>query len=971
MAASALIKFTQGLVVGADGEAQLGVAGTSVSLTNVDNTDVGSWQFDLAYADPRGSLVATTDWAHGDGSSPAATFEPDTNGSFRWVLKVWAAPGRVGDPASVDIRVFNVPEPNGMIVPPAQLWPLPLPDPQSGDAKAKPNEMNFGGQVNGWAGLGSGDGLLNDVVQRVDAMSAWVQIPAPGQGPVPVPFTAIGLETPTAIFSYQNRMWAVCPGDASKGKPSSLVRLTPFSFLPDAVVYCTNLDDVWLNAVAVTGTVLDNCTLCVLMDKVSDGTRYFALMRIDTSLGNPLLEYLTVPAGLTPTPDPVLHPSNGYFRNRIRPPAPLEQILNMVVTVTTTGAAYRELEYMSGGDLLPDQSEVTSIRPIGFAYDPDGTKYPDELPHWFILSEGWSSTLGYVWQLDSREAQFLTLDQHHTYAATGQYSQFQLLFGGVSLYVLAFGVSAGNVLTRVNPVTLAVVAEASSATLEVQNGLHVQYDAVRSLLLAVLATTDAYTATTAVTLNPTTLAVVGARTLTYSSVEKLSCLYPAVDPLSNGWMIPLYDSYRTSNRDPALLAVTSYALDFLYYQQNRGVQFAPELPHAHDVYHLHVAQIPWQDAGLQDGTPDRPYTSIQQALNAVARGIFKNSRSIWKISVGPGEYPENLMLTWPYDGYTHEAHVIIEGSGIYGSVLSGGSFEVRTPNDYSDWLEIDFVRIAAQNMNVLFTQGTGGTPSYTLLLEDTNTAAISFVTSGAWIDVELLGSWLMDPDTSWSTTSAPAISTTETNSIVRLDGALVYYGIEANRIVAKDSLVGGTLTADEVFFDHAGLFGGGLIAATRVHIDSTALQYMIEFPTAFSSSTEIVPVGTLSYAVPNVAHTGDLGATLIDTIDTDGWPASTAFTVKAKTLVYSPSSDRDTYFEAVGLYKRQSGQLNFRGDEVLVSVNGQGASLSSTCRLNFSASSDRYVSIVCAANEGTTDLFWRATLEFSFVRGVV
>ena len=169
MAATALIKFTQGLNVGPDGEALVGEIGISVYLSNVDNTDVASWRFDLMYADPGSALYADigTDFASGSSSTPAAQFTPDVPGSYRWVLNVWSVPGQVGAPSSVDIRVFSVAEANGLIVPPPQLWPLPLPDPRSGAPTAKPNEMNFGGQPFGWAGAGTGDKLLGDVVRRI------------------------------------------------------------------------------------------------------------------------------------------------------------------------------------------------------------------------------------------------------------------------------------------------------------------------------------------------------------------------------------------------------------------------------------------------------------------------------------------------------------------------------------------------------------------------------------------------------------------------------------------------------------------------------------------------------------------------------------------------------------------------------------------------------------------------------------
>ena len=172
MAATALLRFTQGLTVGANGQALKGVIGTAVMVLNSDNTDVASWQIDLVYVDPASALVPATPYAFNDnGSVATATFTPDVRGSYRLVLKVWALPGRVGDPTDTDIRVFAVPEINGFVVPPAQLWPRPLPPLDSGNPGAKASEFNFGGQIYGWAGNGLNDGLLNELIRRVDHLS--------------------------------------------------------------------------------------------------------------------------------------------------------------------------------------------------------------------------------------------------------------------------------------------------------------------------------------------------------------------------------------------------------------------------------------------------------------------------------------------------------------------------------------------------------------------------------------------------------------------------------------------------------------------------------------------------------------------------------------------------------------------------------------------------------------------------------
>jgi hypothetical protein len=165
MPASALLKFTQGVTVGGDGRALVGVLSTAVNISNVNNSGVQSWQIDVAYADPTSAVAIATLAFNNASSTPAASFTPDVRRSFRIVLKVWDVPNRAGDPTSIDIRNFSVRELNGALVPPSMVWPLPLPDPRTGDPTAKPNEMNFDGQDFGWHGTGL-DGLLSELLAK-------------------------------------------------------------------------------------------------------------------------------------------------------------------------------------------------------------------------------------------------------------------------------------------------------------------------------------------------------------------------------------------------------------------------------------------------------------------------------------------------------------------------------------------------------------------------------------------------------------------------------------------------------------------------------------------------------------------------------------------------------------------------------------------------------------------------------------
>ncbi len=161
MACSSLIKFTQNAVTGPDGEAVTGVISLAVTVDNVDNTGVASWQIDLVDV-PSGSVLTLGELDSNDNDgAPTASFTPDlAGGCYRIVLKTWDAINRVGAPTDTDIRNFVVLDAAGFVSPPSQIWPRPLPPTDSGEPGNKPNELNLGGQERGWAGDGT-DGLLD------------------------------------------------------------------------------------------------------------------------------------------------------------------------------------------------------------------------------------------------------------------------------------------------------------------------------------------------------------------------------------------------------------------------------------------------------------------------------------------------------------------------------------------------------------------------------------------------------------------------------------------------------------------------------------------------------------------------------------------------------------------------------------------------------------------------------------------
>lgn len=171
MSVTALIKITQGATTDVAGRALKGSLGTAFTCTNGDNTNVVLWKWELLYVPP-GSVVPLT--VQGPSASPSfAVIAPDVAGSYRIRLTVFDGAGG----QDVDIRNLCVPFPHGIIAPPFQGNPPPLPLVGLG---AKPNEMNLGGQPFGWDGDASPSHgvLLYQSLKILDGLTG-------GGGPTP------------------------------------------------------------------------------------------------------------------------------------------------------------------------------------------------------------------------------------------------------------------------------------------------------------------------------------------------------------------------------------------------------------------------------------------------------------------------------------------------------------------------------------------------------------------------------------------------------------------------------------------------------------------------------------------------------------------------------------------------------------------------------------------------------------------
>lgn len=163
---AALMKLTQGALSPPAGQSLLGVGGVPVTLSNDNNTGVVRWTYELLNV-PNGS--ALTPGILSDGAVPTAILTPDTvlsevHGCYRLKLTVYDS----GGVTSSNIRNFAIGTPN-------HLWILP-------SFLAVADEMNFGGQLEGWKKY------VNDVLLAVDLLDSRWSLPPDSS----VRFLAVG-----------------------------------------------------------------------------------------------------------------------------------------------------------------------------------------------------------------------------------------------------------------------------------------------------------------------------------------------------------------------------------------------------------------------------------------------------------------------------------------------------------------------------------------------------------------------------------------------------------------------------------------------------------------------------------------------------------------------------------------------------------------------------------------------------------
>lgn len=109
--ANAQITFTQGATTGGDGYALMGSAGTPVTVSNGDDSDVKNWKFEVLDV---GYGSAVTQGVVQDGENPTCSFTPDVPGGYLVKLTTTDEQGNL----YVDFRVFGILEESGLFIPP-------------------------------------------------------------------------------------------------------------------------------------------------------------------------------------------------------------------------------------------------------------------------------------------------------------------------------------------------------------------------------------------------------------------------------------------------------------------------------------------------------------------------------------------------------------------------------------------------------------------------------------------------------------------------------------------------------------------------------------------------------------------------------------------------------------------------------------------------------------------------------------
>jgi hypothetical protein len=1028
MAATALIRFTQGTNVGGDGMALLGVLLAPVYVSNVDNTSVRSWQVDLVAAATGSALALGTVASSDNSSTPAATFTPDARGSYRVVLRLWEAPGRVGDADHLDIRVFAVSEANGLVAPPPQLWPLPLPDPRSGAATARPNELNFLGQDQGWAGAGEGDGLLTQLVRTVDAQITAGATPSPNTATAFDRLSAIGVRRAVATIFFQDRLWVLNAGDYNTGERASLVRWDLGTDTPDAVVASPSESELWLNVAADAAG-----RLWVVGDDQRGAQRF---MRVISFVSTPPTVGPKIVCGSTPpnrvSPSsaalPVAAPLAytgtsmwttilGYavsvtvatmtVANTVAPSrAPDFVFANVSArnasesTLTASGLTARqtdnntywvsEWDSVDGGYYWVARSTGgaglqggSNTQPQWVVYDGTTGNYADSQPRLWLLSSSYEQlqvspyTVTPHVVLDRLLATAvdatLLLDNH---------SPHHLLVGGTSVYVLAAG-TGGDQLLRVTPDTLVVAASALAGTLV---PLRAAYEGSTSSIF-VLCRNAIGNYHTQVLRTPTLAEVASSDVPGELATDDLEPLLPNVLATTPSGWLPL-----GASRVAQILAVD--LVDATYTSHvRRGLGYVPATDGGR-----RSSRILYVDAstvGAQDGSATKPFSNLQLALDVINNNT-DTAQLLWCIQLAPGAYAAvdgaHLRLAPAWVGvssYYMEFHVHLQGSGTSLTTLLAPLLVVFPVNGRNCSVFLSDLESA---QSVVLENDVGArTPAldteHVLALQD---ASIGTLVCTAMRDARLQVR-IKGVAVATSLASSDRFSTARVAGML-LSGIVCHVYAEGAHILGECQVSGGlvlrntdlnadvNLTAAALTLVDSGhrALGVGVLQATgaarSIEMDGASFAKVIKYGTRFEGSTQLHAIGNAEfcYEFPVVETHTDESDQQLFAQELQYWPLDIVVGVRAVVTACNRDLQADYgYFERVALYSRSTSSgapvvtLRKEGDSLFASGLTQNMDSAHSVRFAVQDTSAVLLCSPSSSSPGSQVNSWKAVVYFA------
>jgi len=523
MAATALIKITQGPNTDSGGVAVLGtVADGQVVVTNDDNTDVVSWEIYL-YDVPPGSGLSIGLLASAATSTPMANFTPDVDGSYR-IGVIVTGPGGTTD---TDYRVFGIPfsTGRGMIAPPYQKLPDPLPVLGSGEPGEKPDEMNFGSQARGWAGDNtSSRKLLHQLVKEVNDI---IDIPsiATADDEDVLSVNLIAYREPIGFAFDDTNIWALQSNFSTTAVATiypGMTRIERGSGLVEEDVNLGDADEIFVGA-------------------VYDNAAFLWVVSVDLASGDGQLRKVTPGSPTVAAAADALNSANGIGAITMGGTYLWAVDDTDIIRIDTTSPSGPYTKIAAGG------------KPDDVTYDADTSNYTDVLPRVWVAD----STLPGV-----RRVELSTpgLDGFLTIANT---TPMAVAVGGGFVWTVSQDSGAGNAATMYRVVPDPISLSTSSTNIDTSLGvgadpLDVVYDTANAKVFVY----GTNTAGDAILLrvNPTTMAVDGTVTLEAATVPSAGGPPPRIEVFNGYVWVAIMDvgvSPRIYRVDPLTMAKTS------------------------------------------------------------------------------------------------------------------------------------------------------------------------------------------------------------------------------------------------------------------------------------------------------------------------------------------------------------------------------------------------------------------------------